>query len=150
MLDAQYAAIEQVQPGNHWNDPHEAAVKVLTKGLVKLGILKGRVPTLIKNEAYKPYYMHRTGHWLGLDVHDVGDYKIDKQWRLLEPGMVLTVEPGLYIQPDAKGVDKKWRGIGIRIEDDVLVTKKGHEVLTDGAPKEVKAIEALMGKANGA
>jgi Xaa-Pro aminopeptidase len=146
VLDSQYAAIEQVIPGNHWNDPHEAAVKVLTKGLVKLGILTGRVPTLIKNEAYKPYYMHRTGHWLGMDVHDVGDYKIDKQWRLLEPGMVLTVEPGLYIQPNAKEVDKKWRGIGIRIEDDVLVTKKGHEVLTESAPKEVKDIEALMGK----
>lgn len=147
VLDAQYAAIEQVKPGNHWNDPHEAAVKVLTGGLVKLGLLKGRVPTLIKNEAYKPYYMHRTGHWLGMDVHDVGDYKIDKQWRLLEPGMVLTVEPGLYIQPNAKEVDKKWRGIGIRIEDDVLVTKKGHEVLTTGAPKEVNDIEALMEKA---
>ncbi|PHS73182.1 MAG: Xaa-Pro aminopeptidase [Cycloclasticus sp.] len=147
VLDAQYAAIEQVQPGNHWNDPHDAAVKVLTKGLVKLGLLKGRVPTLIKNEAYKPYYMHRTGHWLGMDVHDVGDYKIDKQWRLLEPGMVLTVEPGLYIQPNAKEVDKKWRGIGIRIEDDVLVTKKGHEVLTAGAPKEVNDIESLMEKA---
>ncbi len=147
VLDAQYAAIEQVKPGNHWNDPHEAAVKVLTEGLVKLGLLKGRVPTLIKNEAYKPYYMHRTGHWLGMDVHDVGDYKIDKQWRLLEPGMVLTVEPGLYIQPNAKEVDKKWRGIGIRIEDDVLVTKKGHEVLTAGAPKEVNDIEALMEKA---
>jgi Xaa-Pro aminopeptidase len=147
VLDAQYAAIEQVKPGNHWNDPHEAAVKVLTKGLVKLGLLKGKVPTLIKNEAYKPYYMHRTGHWLGMDVHDVGDYKIDNQWRLLEPGMVLTVEPGLYIQPTAKEVDKKWRGIGIRIEDDVLVTKKGHEVLTDAAPKEVGEIEALMEKA---
>ncbi|HIG79789.1 MAG TPA: Xaa-Pro aminopeptidase [Cycloclasticus sp.] len=147
VLDAQYAAIEQVKPGNHWNDPHEAAVKVLTEGLVKLGLLKGRVPTLVKNEAYKPYYMHRTGHWLGMDVHDVGDYKIDKQWRLLEPGMVLTVEPGLYIQPNAKEVDKKWRGIGIRIEDDVLVTKNGHEVLTAGAPKEVNDIEALMEKA---
>jgi Xaa-Pro aminopeptidase len=112
-----------------------------------LGLLKGRVPTLVKNEAYKPYYMHRTGHWLGMDVHDVGDYKIDKQWRLLEPGMVLTVEPGLYIQPNAKEVDKKWRGIGIRIEDDVLVTKNGHEVLTAGAPKEVNDIEALMEKA---
>tara|TARA_R110002096_G_scaffold183080_4_gene360909 strand:+ start:718 stop:2052 length:1335 start_codon:yes stop_codon:yes gene_type:complete len=144
VLDAQYAAIEQVKPGNHWNDPHEAAVKVLTKGLVKLGLLTGRVSTLIKNEAYKPYYMHRTGHWLGMDVHDVGDYKIDKQWRLLEPGMVLTVEPGLYIQPDALEVDEKWRGIGIRIEDDVLVTSKGCEVLTDTAPKEIKAIEALM------
>ena len=146
VLDAQYAAIEQVKPGNHWNDPHEAAVKVLTSGLVKLGILKGKVASLIKSEAYKPYYMHRTGHWLGMDVHDVGDYKIDKQWRLLEPGMVLTVEPGLYIQPDAIEVEQKWRGIGIRIEDDVLVTKSGHEVLTAAAPKEIKGIEALMRK----
>ena len=148
VLDAQYAAIEQVKPGNHWNDPHDAAIEVLTKGLVGLGLLKGRVSTLIKNEAYKPYYMHRTGHWLGMDVHDVGDYKLDNQWRLLEPGMVLTVEPGLYIQPDAKEVDKKWRGVGIRIEDDVLVTKKGHEVLTDSVPKEVVDIEALMEKAD--
>ncbi|MEH6502401.1 MAG: Xaa-Pro aminopeptidase [Cycloclasticus sp.] len=147
VLDAQYAAIEQVKPGNHWNDPHEAAVKVLTAGLVKLGVLKGKVATLIKNEAYKPYYMHRTGHWLGMDVHDVGDYKIDNQWRLLEPGMVLTVEPGLYIQPDAVEVEQKWRGIGIRIEDDVLVTKSGHEVLTAAAPKEIKDIEALMKEA---
>jgi len=148
VLNAQYAAIEQVKPGNHWNDPHDAAIEVLTKGLVALGLLKGRVSTLIKNEAYKPYYMHRTGHWLGMDVHDVGDYKLDSQWRLLEPGMVLTVEPGLYIQPDAKEVDEKWRGVGIRIEDDVLVTKKGHEVLTDSAPKEVKDIEALMSRAH--
>jgi len=148
VLNAQYAAIEQVKPGNHWNDPHDAAIEVLTKGLVTLGLLKGRVSTLIKNEAYKPYYMHRTGHWLGMDVHDVGDYKLDSQWRLLEPGMVLTVEPGLYIQPDAKEVDEKWRGVGIRIEDDVLVTKKGHEVLTDSAPKEVKDIEALMSRAH--
>lgn len=144
VLDAQYAAIEQVQPGNHWNDPHEAAVKVLTAGLVELGLLNGDVPSLIKEEAYKPYYMHRTGHWLGMDVHDVGDYKIENQWRLLEPGMVLTVEPGLYIQPYATEVDKQWRGIGIRIEDDVLVTKKGHDVLTTGAPKEVDEIELLM------
>ena len=147
VLDAQYAAIEQVQPGNHWNDPHEAAVKVLTAGLVELGLLNGDVPSLIKEEAYKPYYMHRTGHWLGMDVHDVGDYKIENQWRLLEPGMVLTVEPGLYIQPDATEVDKQWRGIGIRIEDDVLVTKKGHDVLTTGAPKEVDEIELLMEQA---
>lgn len=148
VLDAQYAAIEQVKPGNHWNDPHDAAVEVLTKGLVRLGLLQGSLSTLIKNEAYKPYYMHRTGHWLGMDVHDVGDYKLDDQWRLLEPGMVLTVEPGLYIHPNANEVDKKWRGIGIRIEDDVLVTKKGHEVLTDSVPKEIKDIESLMSKVN--
>mgnify|MGYP003386096416 FL=1 len=148
VLDAQYAAIEKVQPGDHWNAPHEAAVQVLTKGLVKLGLLKGRVATLIKKEAYKPYYMHRTGHWLGMDVHDVGDYKVEDEWRELEAGMVLTIEPGLYISPNATEVDEKWRGIGIRIEDDVLVTKTGHEVLTDRVPKEIADIEALMSQAN--
>lgn len=144
VLKAQYAAIEQVQPGNHWNQPHEAAVQVLTEGLVELGLLKGRVSNLIKKEAYRPFFMHRTGHWLGMDVHDVGEYKVGDEWRLLEPGMVLTIEPGLYIPADSKGVAKKWWNIGIRIEDDVLVTKDGHEVLTDGVPKEADAIETLM------
>jgi len=143
VLDAQYAAIEQVKPGNHWNQPHEAAVKVLTKGLIKLGLLKGTPAKAIKDESYKKFYMHRTGHWLGMDVHDVGDYKIDEEWRVLEPGMILTVEPGLYIAP-MKGVAKKWHNIGIRIEDDVLVTKTGHDVLSKDAPKEIDAIEALM------
>lgn len=150
VLDAQLAAIEQVKPGNHWNDPHDAAVKVLTKGLVKLGLLKGRVPTLIKNQEYRQFYMHRTGHWLGMDVHDVGEYQIDQQWRLLEPGMVLTVEPGLYISPDSPNVESKWLGIGIRIEDDVLVTKEGHEVLSKDAPKTIQEIEQLMGQARAA
>ncbi|ORU90380.1 MAG: Xaa-Pro aminopeptidase [Cycloclasticus sp. symbiont of Poecilosclerida sp. M] len=144
VLDAQRAAIEVVKPGNHWNQPHDAAVAVLTEGLLTLGLLKGKLEKLIKEQAYKPYYMHRTGHWLGMDVHDVGDYKVDNEWRLLEPGMVLTVEPGLYIQPTATEVAEKWRGIGIRIEDDVLVTKKGHEVLTQALPKEVNEIEQLM------
>jgi len=143
VLDAQYAAIEQVQPGNHWNQPHEAAVKVLTKGLIKLGLIKSTPAKAIKEELYKPFYMHRTGHWLGMDVHDVGDYKIEGEWRVLEPGMVLTVEPGLYISP-MKGVAKKWHNIGIRIEDDVLVTKHGNDVLSKNAPKEIDEIEALM------
>lgn len=143
VLDAQYAAIEQVQPGNHWNQPHEAAVKVLTKGLIKLGLIKSTPAKAIKEELYKPFYMHRTGHWLGMDVHDVGDYKIEGEWRVLEPGMVLTVEPGLYIAP-MKGVAKKWHNIGIRIEDDVLVTKNGPDVLSKNAPKEIDEIEALM------
>ncbi len=143
VLDAQYAAIEQVQPGNHWNQPHEAAVKVLTKGLIKLGLLKSTPAKAIKDESYKKFYMHRTGHWLGMDVHDVGDYKVEEQWRVLEPGMVLTVEPGLYIAP-MKGVAKKWHNIGIRIEDDVLVTKKGHDILSKDTPKEIDEIEALM------
>ncbi|MEJ1464056.1 MAG: Xaa-Pro aminopeptidase [Candidatus Sedimenticola sp. (ex Thyasira tokunagai)] len=146
VLAAQYAAIEKVRPGNHWNDPHEAAVKVITKGLVELGILKGRVPTLIKNEGYKKYYMHRTGHWLGMDVHDVGDYKIDGEWRLLEPGMALTIEPGLYIPAGSKGVAKKWWNIGIRIEDDLVVTKEGYDILSKNAPKTVAEIEALMAR----
>jgi len=143
VLDAQYAAIEAVKPGNHWNQPHEAAVKVLTEGLVKLGLLQGNVDQLIEDQAYREFYMHRTGHWLGMDVHDVGDYKIDSTWRLLEPGMVLTVEPGLYIR-DPEHIDKKWHFTGIRIEDDVLVTKEGHEVLSADAPKEIDDIEALM------
>ena len=150
VLDAQLAAIEQVRPGNHWNDPHLAAVKVLTKGLVRLGLLEGRVPTLIKNESYREFYMHRTGHWLGMDVHDVGEYQIDQQWRLLEPGMVLTVEPGLYIAPDTPNVESKWLGIGIRIEDDVLVTADGHEVLSKAAPKSIDDIERLMSKRHAA
>ena len=144
VLAAQYAAIEQVKPGNHWNDPHEAAIKVVTQGLIDVGILKGKLETQIKKETYKDFYMHRTGHWLGMDVHDVGDYKVDDEWRVLEPGMVLTVEPGLYISADHEKVAKKWHNIGIRIEDDVLVTKDGHEVLSKDAPKEPDEIEALM------
>lgn len=144
VLDAQLAAIDKVRPGNHWNDPHDAAVKVLTRGLIDLGLLKGKAAKLIKDEAYKKFYMHRTGHWLGMDVHDVGNYKIEGKWRLLEPGMVLTVEPGLYVSPDCTDVEKKWCGIGIRIEDDVLVTKDGCEVLTALVPKTIDEIEELM------
>ena len=144
VLAAQEAAIEQVKPGNHWNQPHEAAVKVLTKGLVKLGLLKGSINKLIKDEDYRRFYMHRTGHWLGMDVHDVGDYKVGDEWRVFEPGMVLTVEPGLYISEGQKKVAKKWWNIGVRIEDDVLVTKSGYEILTSGVPKTVAEIEAIM------
>ncbi|RME33025.1 MAG: Xaa-Pro aminopeptidase [Gammaproteobacteria bacterium] len=144
VLAAQKAAIARVKPGNHWNDPHDAAVRVITKGLVELGILKGQVRKLIQEQAYKRFYMHRTGHWLGMDVHDVGDYKIGGQWRLLEPGMVLTVEPGLYFPAGTRGLARRWWDIGVRIEDDVLVTKEGHEVLTEGVPKEAEEIEALM------
>lgn len=144
VLAAQYAAIEQVKPGNHWNDPHESAIKAITQGLIDVGILEGELDSNIKNESYKDFYMHRTGHWLGMDVHDVGDYKVDEEWRVLEPGMVLTVEPGLYISADHENVAKKWHNIGIRIEDDVLVTKEGHEVLSKDVPKEPDEIEALM------
>ncbi len=144
VLDAQTAAIEEVKPGIPWHQAHEASVEVLTQGLVSLGLLEGKVKTLIKKEKFKQFYMHRIGHWLGMDVHDVGDYKVDQKWRLLEPGMVLTIEPGLYIPADCKTVAEKWRGIGIRIEDDLLVTDDGHEILTSGVPKTVADIEALM------
>jgi Xaa-Pro aminopeptidase len=143
-LDAQLAAIEMCKAGNHWNDPHEATVRVITEGLLKIGLLDGDVNELIKNEAYKEFYMHRAGHWLGMDVHDVGDYKVGGEWRVLEAGMVLTVEPGIYVAPDNERVAKKWRGIGIRIEDDVVITKDGNEVLTQDVPKTVADIEALM------
>jgi len=144
VLDAQLAAIEKVQPGNHWNEPHEVAVDVITDGLIKLGLLSGSKKKAIKEESYKKFYMHRTGHWLGMDVHDVGDYKIDDEWRVFEPGMTLTVEPGLYISDQHSDIDKKWHNIGIRIEDDVLVTNTGHEVLTDGIEKQPDDIEAIM------
>ena len=146
VLQAHNAAIEQVVPGNHWNDPHDAAVRAITKGLQRVGLLKGDLRTLISKQKYRKFFMHRTGHWLGMDVHDVGDYKVSDQWRLLEPGMALTVEPGIYI-PDQRGVAKKWRGIGIRIEDDVVVTRAGNEVLTRGLPVDPDEIEQLVGSA---
>lgn len=145
-LNAQLAAIAVAKPGKHWNDPHETTVKVITQGLVDIGLLQGDVAELIESEAYKEFYMHRAGHWLGMDVHDVGDYKVGGEWRVLEPGMVMTVEPGIYVAPDNERVAKKWRGIGIRIEDDVVITKDGNEVLTASVPKTVAEIEALMAR----
>lgn len=150
VLKAQLAAIKQVKPGNHWNQPHEAALKELVKGLVQLGLLQGKVDELIASEGYRRFYMHRTGHWLGMDVHDVGDYKVGDEWRVFEPGMVLTVEPGLYVAADDDTVEARWRGIGIRIEDDVLVTEKGRKILTAAAPKDPDEIEALMAKVKSA
>jgi Xaa-Pro aminopeptidase len=147
VLDANRAAIECVRPGNHWDAPHAAAVRVITQGLVKLGLLRGRVPALIRSGAYRRFFMHRTGHWLGLDVHDVGDYKVGDQWRVLEPGMVMTIEPGIYLPARARDVPQRWRNIGIRIEDDVVVTRRDPEVLTAGAPKEPDEIEAVMARA---
>ena len=143
VLASQDAAIKQVKPGNHWNDPHNAAVKVLTKGMVELGLLKGKPAELIKKGDYSKYYMHRTGHWIGMDVHDVGDYKVDDEWRLLEPGMALTIEPGLYIPSGSRGA-KRWWNIGVRIEDDILVTKDGCELLTKGLPRTTEEVEAVM------
>lgn len=146
VLDSQLAAIESIKPGSSWLEAQHIIVNVLTEGLVELGILKGDVAKLIEERAYLPFYMHRSGHFLGLDVHDAGSYHKDGKWRALEAGMVLTVEPGLYISADTPGVDKRWHNIGVRIEDDVLVTEKGHEVLSRHLPKEVKDIEALMAK----
>jgi len=147
VLAAQLAAIASVRPGASWQAPHEAAVRVLTQGLADYGLLQGSVDGLIETNAFRRFYMHRTGHWLGMDVHDVGDYQIDGQWRPLADGMVLTVEPGLYVSPDDETVAAHWRGIGIRIEDDVAVTAQGHHVLSAQAPKTVAEIEALVGSA---
>jgi Xaa-Pro aminopeptidase len=147
VLEANLAAIEKVRPGNHWNDPHDAAVRVVTQGLVKLGLLKGRAAALQREGAYRRFFMHRTGHWLGMDVHDVGDYKVGGEWRVFEPGMVLTIEPGIYIPASLRGVPRRFRNIGIRIEDDVVVTRRGAEVITARAPKDADDIEAIMASA---
>lgn len=143
VLAAQAAAIAQVQPGNSWNDPHQAALHILAQGFIDLGLCQGSVDAVLESEDYKRFYMHRTGHWLGMDVHDAGEYKQQGEWRLLQPGMVLTVEPGCYIRP-AENVPEHFWNIGIRIEDDVIVTQTGHELLTDAAPKAIADIEELM------
>ncbi|MCQ4307110.1 Xaa-Pro aminopeptidase [Pseudomonas stutzeri] len=147
VLAANEEAFKHIAPGKHWNEAHEATVQVITTGLVELGLLEGDIEELIAAEAYKPFYMHRAGHWLGMDVHDVGDYKVGGEWRVLEPGMAMTVEPGIYIAADNQDVAKKWRGIGVRIEDDVVVTRTGCEILTGGVPKSVAEIEQLMAAA---
>jgi Xaa-Pro aminopeptidase len=145
VLASQLAAIDAVRPGVRFDDVHQAALRVLVDGLLRLGLLAGDAGTLVEKEEYKPFYMHRTSHWLGLDVHDVGLYKVDGQSRLLEPGMVLTVEPGLYIGAHLTNVPAEWHGLGIRIEDDVLVTADGHDVLSAAIPKRIDDIEALRG-----
>jgi len=144
VLEAQIAAIETIKPGSHWNHSHDETVRVITQGLLDLKILQGDLKTLIETEAYRPFYMHRAGHWIGMDVHDVGDYKVHDEWRVLEAGMVMTVEPGIYIAADNKDVAAKWRGIGIRIEDDVAVTTNGYEVLSGNVVKTVSDIHQLM------
>jgi Xaa-Pro aminopeptidase len=143
VLAAQAAAIAQVQAGRHWEEPHEAAVRTLVQGFIDLQLCSGTVDSVIESGDYKKFYMHRTGHWLGMDVHDCGDYKRDGNWRVLEPGMVLTVEPGCYIRP-AEGVPEHLWNIGVRIEDDVVVAAHECEVLTADAPKQIADIEALM------
>jgi len=144
VLKAQEAAIREIRPGVPWNKPQTMILQVLVEGLVSLGLLIGPVDTLIETKAYEKFYMHNSGHWLGLDVHDVGEYQKQGQSMPLEPGMVLTVEPGLYIAKNQLDIDQKWWGIGVRIEDDVLVTESGHEILSHAVPKTVDAIEHLM------
>jgi Xaa-Pro aminopeptidase len=143
VLEAQLAAIARVRAGNHWNDPHDEAVRVVTAGLVRLGLLKGPVVRLIREEAYRQYFNHRTGHWLGLDVHDVGDYRVGGEWRVLEPGMALTVEPGIYVRPSAAAPKEFWN-VGVRIEDDVVVTGGAPEVLSAALEKDPDEIERLV------
>lgn len=144
VLEANLAAIKTLKIGASVGKPHEVATRILTQGMVDLGLLKGKPDDLIKSGKHRQFYMHGTGHWLGLDVHDVGRYKLDGDYRKFEAGMVMTVEPGLYIAPGTKGVDEKYWGIGIRIEDDVVVTPKGPKVLTGAVPKAVREVEALM------
>ncbi len=143
VLAAQAAAIAEIAPGKHWEDPHTAAVKVLVRGMIDLGLCKGTPDAVIESGDYRRFYMHRTGHWLGMDVHDAGDYKRAGEWVRLKPGMMLTVEPGCYIRP-GEGVPEKFWNIGVRIEDDALVTPTGCEIITAAAPKTVREIEALM------
>jgi len=143
VLAAQSAAIAAARPGNHWNEPHDAALRVIAQGLIDLKICSGSIDSVLEDETYKRFYMHRTGHWLGMDVHDVGSYKVDEQWRTLQPGMTLTVEPGCYIRP-ADNVPRELWDIGIRIEDDVAITETGCDVLTAGVPKSVDGIEEAM------
>jgi Xaa-Pro aminopeptidase len=145
VLDTQLAVIKAIKPGITWFELHQLSERLITEKLLTLGLLQGKLEDLVVAKAFKPFYMHFIGHWLGLDVHDVGFYKIkEDQWRKVEPGMVFTVEPGIYIDPEISGIDKKWAGIGVRIEDDILVTENGCEVLTAGVPKSIEAIESLM------
>ena len=146
VLTAQLAAIDEVLPGRSYTTAHDVAVHVITEGLCALGLLKSEPAEAIAQGSYKRFFPAKTSHWLGLDVHDVGDYRVDGESRLLEPGMVLTVEPGIYIAPDDMSVPEAWRGIGIRIEDDVAVTRDGHEVLTNDVPKDPATVEALLAK----
>jgi Xaa-Pro aminopeptidase len=143
VLEAQKAAIESCLPGKTLPEIHDAAVRKIVEGLEELSLLEGDVAELVAREAHRPYYMHSTSHWLGLDVHDVGSYKVDGEPRPLESGMVFTVEPGVYIAPDAEDADPRFRGIGVRIEDDIAIGPDGHENLTAAIPKEPDELEAM-------
>ncbi len=144
VLDAQQAAMEATSRGNSWQAPHDAATKVLAQGFIDLKLCHGSLDKVLENREYSRYYMHRTGHWLGRDVHDVGNYKDDGQWRSLEPGMVLTIEPGCYIR-SAPDIPEQFWNIGIRIEDDAIVNQdSGCEIITSGVPKTINDIESLM------
>ena len=143
VLAAQHAAFDKCTTEHNWNEPHEAAVKIIAQGLLDEKLLQGSLDEVLESQAYTQFYMHRTGHWLGMDVHDVGDYQVAGTWRELEAGMVFTVEPGIYVSATQK-IDSRWHDIGIRIEDNVLITKQGHEVLTSDVPTDPDEIEALM------
>lgn len=143
VLAAQDAAHDATRPGAHWNEAHEGAVRVLAQGMIDLGLLTGSLDSVLEQNSYRRFYMHRTGHWLGLDVHDAGDYKVDGHWRQLEPGMVMTIEPGLYIRPADDVPEALWN-IGVRIEDNAIVTADGCEFITHDVPRDIDAIEALM------
>lgn len=147
VLEAQHAARAETRPGQHWNAPHEAAVKVLAQGMLDLGLLQGDIGSVLESGDYRRFYMHRTGHWLGRDVHDAGEYKKNGEWRTLAPGMVMTIEPGCYIRP-ADNVPEAFWNIGVRIEDNAVITANGCEYLTEGVPREIDDIEALMRDTN--
>jgi Xaa-Pro aminopeptidase len=148
VLEAQLEAIRAVKPGAAFIEPHDRAVRVLAEGMLKIGLLTGELESIIEQSDYKKFYMHRTSHWLGMDVHDAGPYKVADEWRKLEPGMVLTIEPGIYIAEDIEEVPERYRGIGVRIEDDVLVTEGGNEVLSARVPKEIDEVEQIMKSAS--
>ncbi len=137
-----------VRPGEKWKALHETAFRTITEGLLDLGLIEGSLDEAIEEKLCRPFFMHGTGHWLGIDVHDVGTYSIEGESRLLEPGMAFTVEPGIYFHPDTEAeFPESYKGIGVRIEDDILVTEDGYEVLSNNVPKEPEAIEELVGSA---
>jgi Xaa-Pro aminopeptidase len=144
VLEAHKQSMEEAKPGNKWNLMHEKSVEVIVEGLLSIGLLKGTKEEIIEKGEYSKFYMHRIGHWLGMDVHDVGSYKQDGDWRELEKGMVMTVEPGIYILDSIEGIDDKWKGIGVRIEDDIAITDSGFELLTPDVPRTIEEVEQTV------